>query len=198
MSRNRFIVQNIIDTRYDKSRYIKRYVFYRSRTLNRRQHNSPFHGPEMLLMPMKEWMRGYLDPSLSSSRSKSHDQPWSWIGGYWTDEQLAMNGQILVFKAAENAKSFGETATDINNAQMGSSHFDIFKRSLRYYRVRSNYTWNTQGHLIHTYSYSEAELTQTSLLLCNFPKLMSSLSCLLAGYWQDSQFSSHPSDWSSC
>lgn len=38
-----------------------------------------------------------------------------------------MNGQILVFKAAENAKSFGETATDINNAQMGSSHFDISK-----------------------------------------------------------------------
>ena len=37
-----------------------------------------------------------------------------------------------------------------------------------------------------------------TLLLCNFPKLMSSLSCLLAGYWQDSQFSSHPSDWSSC
>ena len=38
-----------------------------------------------------------------------------------------MNGQILLFKAAENAKSFGETATDINNAQMGSSHFDISK-----------------------------------------------------------------------
>ena len=37
-----------------------------------------------------------------------------------------MNSQMLTFKAAENTKTFGETATD-NNAQMGSSHFDISK-----------------------------------------------------------------------
>ena len=75
MSRNRFIVQNIIDTRYDKSRYIKRYVFYRSRTLNRRQHNSPFHGPEMLLMNANERVNERIFRSKSLKLKKQEPRP---------------------------------------------------------------------------------------------------------------------------